>query len=134
MGVTGRCHCGAIRYEANGEPVYHALCHCSDCRRATGAPVVSWALFPRDAVTITGAAPARYASSATGERRFCGKCGSSLFYVNETVFPGMIDIQSATLDAPETFPVSIHIQVAERIGWMETAHQLPTFERYPAQE
>lgn len=134
MGATGRCHCGAIRYEANGDPVYHALCHCGDCRRATGAPVVSWALFPRDAVAITGDAPRRYASSANGERWFCGQCGSSLFYVNESVFPGMIDIQSATLDDPDAFPVAIHIQVAERIGWMRTAHELPTFDRYPQQE
>lgn len=134
MGATGRCHCGAIRYEANGDPVYHALCHCGDCRRATGAPVVSWALFPRDAVALTGDAPRRYASSANGERWFCGQCGSSLFYVNESVFPGMIDIQSATLDDPDAFPVAIHIQVAERIGWMRTAHELPTFDRYPQQE
>jgi hypothetical protein len=28
-------------------------------------------------------------------------------------------------------PARAHIQVAERIGWMEQAHELPTFERYP---
>lgn len=131
MSVTGRCHCGAVQYEATGQPVHHALCHCGDCRRATGAPVVSWALFPRDHVAITGDEPRRYQSSAQGERWFCGKCGSSLFYVNETIFPGMIDIQSATLDDPDAFPVSLHIQVAERIGWMRNAHELPEFERYP---
>lgn len=133
MQVTGRCHCGAIRYEATGQPVYHALCHCGDCRRATGAPVVSWALFPRDQVAITGDEPQRYASSAPAERWFCGKCGSSLFYVNETTFPGMIDIQTATLDDPDAIPVALQIQVAERIGWMRTAHELPAFERYPSQ-
>ena len=27
-----------------------------------------------------------------------------------------------------------HIQVAERIRWMERAHELPAFERYPPRE
>ena len=31
--LTGGCHCGAIRYEVEGEPQHSALCHCSDCRR-----------------------------------------------------------------------------------------------------
>ena len=45
----------------------------------------------------------------------------------------MIDIQSATLDDPDRIPVQAQIQTAERIGWMEKAHELPSFERYPGQ-
>ena len=33
MKIDGGCHCGAIRYQAEGEVIIHALCHCSDCRR-----------------------------------------------------------------------------------------------------
>ena len=128
---TGQCHCGAIRYEVSGEPVYHALCHCSDCRRSAGAPAVSWALFPENAVTISGT-PKVHASSQDARRHFCADCGSGLFYTNAATFPGMIDIQSATLDDPDSYPLQIHIQTAERIGWMEKAHELPQFERYPS--
>jgi hypothetical protein len=53
--------------------------------------------------------------------------------VNEQMLPGVIDIQSATYDDPASVPPRAHIQVAERIGWMERAHELPTFERYPPQ-
>jgi hypothetical protein len=133
MSATGQCHCGAIRYEISGEPVYHALCHCSDCRRATGAPVVAWALFPESMVKIAGE-PKVHASSENGRRHFCSECGSGLFYTNSVVFPGMIDVQTATLDDPDAFPLQNHVQVAERIGWMEQAHTLPQFERYPAPE
>ena len=133
MPAKGQCHCGAIRYEVSGEPVYHALCHCGDCRRATGAPTVSWALFPREQVKIDGT-PKVYASSENAQRLFCGDCGTSLFYTNEMVFPGMVDIQSSTLDDPDAYALQIHVQTAERIGWMETAHELPQFERYPAME
>jgi hypothetical protein len=27
----------------------------------------------------------------------------------------------------------VHIQVADRISWMERVHELPAFERYPPQ-
>jgi hypothetical protein len=130
--LAGGCHCGAIRYEVWGEPVYHALCHCSDCRRQTGAPVVSWALFPNDKLTIAGT-PSAYASSEHARRHFCGTCGSSLFYTNAVVFPGLTDICSATLDEPDSLALGIHVQTAERIGWMKDAHTLPQFERYPPQ-
>jgi hypothetical protein len=130
--LEGRCHCGAISYKVEGEPVYHALCHCADCRRQTGAPVVSWALFPDEALTIEGT-PSVYASSENARRHFCGACGSSLFYTNAVVFPGLTDICSATLDDPDALALGVHVQTAERIGWMKDAHKLPQFERYPPQ-
>jgi len=50
------------------------------------------------------------------------------------MLPGIIDIQSATYDDPDSIPARAHIQVAERISWMERAHELPAFERYPPRE
>lgn len=129
--LKGRCHCGEIRYQVTGKPVYHALCHCKDCRLSAGAPMVGWALFANENLEVTGE-PRVYASSEHGRRHFCGTCGTGLFYVNESVFPGQTDIQSATLEDPGAFPVQMQIQIADRIAWMEDAHSLPMFERYPA--
>lgn len=128
--ATGGCHCGAIRYEVRGDPAYSTLCHCSDCRRTTGAPMVGWALFPQTAVTIIGD-PVEYRSSADVVRRFCGACGTSLFYTNAVVFPGMIDIQSATLDDQARFSPTAHIQYAAAAPWMDASHDLPKFDHYP---
>ena len=36
-----------------------------------------------------------------------------------------------TLDDPEAFPPTVNIQTAERIGWVASAHELPSFERFP---
>ena len=132
MTLTGGCHCGAVRYViADGASPHHvAACHCSDCRRASGAPLVSWALFDRGVVTISGETTA-YRSSDHAERLFCPRCGTGLFYVNDAVFPGQIDIQSATLDSPDDLPAQAQIQTAERIGWVERLADLPAFERYP---
>jgi hypothetical protein len=133
MAITGGCHCGAIRYEVVGEAIVHALCHCSDCRRSAGAPMVGWTMYPVDALKVTKGAPKTYNSSENGRRQFCPDCGTGLFYINNQMLPGIVDIQSATYDDPTVVPPQAHIQVAERIGWMERAHELPTFDRYPPQ-
>lgn len=130
--LTGGCHCGAIRYEAAAIPARHSLCHCVDCRRAAGAPVVGWAIFTQTEMHIRGET-AIYASSENTQRHFCPQCGTGLFYTNAAIFPGMIDVQTATLDNPDLVPPQEQIQLAERIGWMEHAHSLPGFERYPTE-
>jgi hypothetical protein len=131
--LTGGCHCGAIRYEATAGPSRHALCHCADCRKSAGAPVVGWAIFGMDDVKVTKGAPKVRASSEHGRRHFCPDCGAGLFYTNDVIFDGVIDVQSATLDDPDAImPPMAQIQVAERIGWMKDAHLLPHFERYTA--
>ncbi|WP_030540461.1 GFA family protein [Sphingobium sp. DC-2] len=128
--AAGRCQCGSISYDVEGDPVYSALCHCADCRRSAGAPMVGWALFPEDKLRVNGT-PATYASSENVTRHFCGTCGSGLFYSNAVTFPGMVDIQTATLDDPSAFPPSVHVQWAEAAPWMAQAHGLPKFDRYP---
>ncbi|HYD06330.1 MAG TPA: GFA family protein [Reyranella sp.] len=133
MAITGGCHCGAIRYEVQGDAIVHALCHCSDCRRSAGAPMVGWTMYPVDALRVTKGTPKTYNSSENGRRQFCPECGTGLFYINNQMLPGIVDIQSATYDNPDAVPAQAHIQVAERIAWMERAHELPTFERYPPQ-
>ncbi len=133
MQIEGGCHCGAVRYEIAGEAINHVLCHCADCRRHAGAPLVGWAMYPQDAVQVIKGTPKIYASSEHGRRHFCGNCGSGLFYFNMEVLPGIIDVQSATFDDPQAAAPQAHIQTADQIGWMRTAHLLPSFERYPPQ-
>lgn len=132
--ITGGCHCGAIRYEADGEPLHHALCHCADCRRCAGAPMVGWIAFPADKVRLTAGETAVYAGSAHGRRHFCIQCGTGLFYLNSAMLPGIVDVQSATLDDAESHAPGAHIQVAERLPWMTGLAAIPEFDRFPGPE
>ncbi|WP_017669547.1 GFA family protein [Blastomonas sp. AAP53] len=132
----GGCHCGAVRFavETTDKPEEAprtALCHCADCRRCAGAPVMGWTAVASSTFRVLQGSPAVYQSSELAERSFCGRCGTGLFYINETVLPGLVDIQTATFDDPDAFPAMAHIQAAEEIGWMKTAHELPKFERFP---
>ena len=131
MTHQGGCHCGAVRYEVSGEPQHVALCHCSDCRKSSGAPMVAWAAFAEEQFKLVEGEPVTFNSSGSAMRSFCPKCGSGLYYRNAEFLPGIVDIQSVTLDDPDALPPGAHIQTAERLGWIENAHSLPAFERFP---
>lgn len=132
--MKGQCHCGLVKYEITGEPITHALCHCTDCRRNAGAPMVGWAMFAEANVKVIAGATKTYESSPHVRREFCANCGSGLFYRNAKVLPGIIDVQSGTLDHPEKLPAQCQIQTAERLPWMTGIHTLPEFERFPSPE
>ena len=131
MSQQGGCQCGAIRYAVNGQPKHVALCHCDGCRKSAGAPAVAWAAFAQEDFHLLQGHLTDFNSSGSAIRSFCPRCGTGLTYRNTEMLPGIVDIQSATLDDPTVFPLQCHIQTAERIDWMEGAHTLPAFERFP---
>jgi hypothetical protein len=95
---------------------------------------VAWAAFPEHQLTVTEGAPRIRNSSGAALRSFCADCGTGLFYRNADALPGIVEVQLTTLDDPEAFAPGAHIQTAERLGWMERAHELPSFERFPEPE
>jgi hypothetical protein len=129
MMIGGGCQCGAVRYAISAEPLRSAICACTDCRRSAGAPIVSWALFARDAVAISGD-PVAYNSSGDVRRMFCGKCGTGLFFESETKMPKMINVRTATLDQPSEVVPRAWVQMAEAPEWLHHIGDLPKFERY----
>jgi hypothetical protein len=131
MKLEGGCQCGAVRYQVEGTPQHAVLCHCADCRKSAGAPVVAWAAYAENEFRVTAGDATTFNSSGAAMRSFCPTCGTGLYYRNAEALPGIVDIQVATLDDPDAVSIFGHIQTAERIGWMENAHELPQFERYP---
>lgn len=131
MKLTGQCRCGAVRYELSGEPIGVSLCHCRDCQRSAGAPMVSWAMYPESSLTLKQGQPKTINSSGSAMRSFCAECGSGLFYRNAPILPGLVDVQTATLDDPDLLPPTKQIQTAERLQWVRHMDNLPEFERFP---
>ena len=33
---TAQCACGAVKFEFNTDPTFVAVCHCFDCKKASG--------------------------------------------------------------------------------------------------
>lgn len=128
----GGCHCGAVRFSITGERKYSGLCHCETCRRTTGGLTTAWAAYPREALKVEGDV-ATYSSSEGVERQFCGKCGTSLFYFNEPMMPGVADVLTVTFDDPADCAPQVHVNMADALPWEEGLDALPKFQRFPGQ-
>ena len=131
MTRSGGCHCGDVRYEVTGEPVYHAICHCDACRASSGAPFVAWYAVKAEQFSLIAGEPRQFEGTPGAERNFCPRCGTGLFYRNEQVLPGLVDVQSATFDDPGAQPPAIQVQCAERLAYVASIAEMPEFERYP---
>ena len=75
---TGSCLCQAIRFEIDGplEPVQ--ICHCQQCRKAQGTPLVTNIPVATSAFRLLAGSEllAEFESSPGKKRCFCRTCGS----------------------------------------------------------
>ena len=118
----GHCRCGDVSFTATGEPNFAGYCHCEDCRRASGAPVLAFVGFAREGVTWT-AEPARYGEPPI-QRMFCPHCGAPLAY-EDARLPDRIFFYTAAMQRPDAYPPLSHSFHGERIAWFETSDDLP---------
>jgi hypothetical protein len=131
---VGGCLCGALRYEADGEPLYAGYCYCADCRRASGSGFVPFMGFPSKAVRFSG--PTRFftSKSAAGTdavRNFCAACGSLVFggKVGES---DEFTIYAGSLDDPSSFHPTVAIFTSNSPVWAVIPANLRTFETLPS--
>jgi hypothetical protein len=128
--LTGGCFCGAIRYEITAPAQDATICHCVDCRRAAGAPIVAWFTVARDALRIVRGEPAGYASNPAVLRQFCSTCGTQLTWRHDGS-PDHVDVSTGSLDAPEQVPPLDHTWTSQRLAWLRINDELP---QYPGAE
>jgi hypothetical protein len=124
--LQGGCFCGRIRYEVTGAPFDETNCHCSICRRTTGAPFVAWfSVRPSEFRCVSGD-PARFRSSSKADRSFCAHCGTQLTFRSDD-YPDEIDITTCSLDHPEDVPPRDHIHTSSKLPWIELADGLEQY-------
>jgi hypothetical protein len=128
MVLNGACLCGAVRYETTGTPYAEASCHCSICRRASGASPVAWFSVPRSSFRFTSGTPATFRSSSHAVRKFCAQCGSQLTFESQNT-PDEVDITTCTLADPSLVPPKFHIHTASAVAWAALTDQLPKYEK-----
>ena len=124
--ASGRCLCGNIQYQIEGEPVWTGYCHCESCRRMTGSVVTNWLGIKDNDLVFTIGQPAKFKDAGV-TRGFCSHCGSSLTY-EATRFPEYIQVHIGTLDNPNTITPRAHVHFAEKVEWFDVNDRLPRFE------
>jgi hypothetical protein len=124
----GGCFCGALRYEATGNPGVSTHCHCEHCRRTSGAAFLTWVEFPATGFSFTKGTPGSFQSRPGVTRSFCTSCGTPLTYrLVDT--PGTVDLTVCSLDEPARVTPQDHVYHDGKMPWVRLADGLPTYRR-----
>ena len=102
------CLCGAVRLRISGSPYRVGICHCLDCRKHHGAVFHASAIFPAQAVVVSGT------TAQFRERHFCPLCGSALFARSGDE----IDVNLGALDEIGQFSPTYELWVKRREPWL----------------
>lgn len=131
---TGGCLCGAVRYEASGEPVFQLLCHCRDCQRHSGSGYGAGMRLPASCFRITKGEPRLYVTTAdsgnTVTRGFCPECGTMVL-LRVSARPDLVAIRAGTLDDPSVFRPEADIFISSAQPWDVMDPALPKHQTYP---
>ena len=125
--LSGKCLCERVKYEVADDFRYALVCHCSQCRRATGAANKPFAGIEAAKLALTEGAGSvlRYGDGKNHDVR-CGVCGSFLYSVvqdGETVHVALGSLS----EAPTLVP-SAHIFVGSKASWEVISDTLPQHE------
>ncbi len=134
ISTKGGCMCGAVRYEAVGEPIAVGHCHCRSCRRHTGAPVVTFVMFEPGQIRFTKGERSIYVSSPGVGRGFCNQCGTPLTWEGIAFDRQIIEFHISTTDYPDTYVPDRHWFHEERIAWFDVADGLPRYRTLSSSE
>src|SRR5512143_1628329 len=115
--LKGGCYCGKIRYEATGLPFHETICHCSICRRTSGAPFVAWFSVRTAEFRFVFGSPKQFRSTPEGMRSFCGDCGTPITFQRVDCMDE-IDITTCSLDDPEAAAPRDHTRASSRVKWV----------------
>jgi hypothetical protein len=125
--TTGRCLCGAIRYEFRGAPEWVVHCHCDSCRRQVSSPLATFVCVLKANFRFTAGAPKAYTSSPGVSRSFCPSCGSPIAYEAAERLPGEIHLFHGTLDELDRLTPTAHVHAGEQVAWFEVHDDLPRY-------
>lgn len=130
---TGGCLCGAVRYEAVGEPTMMGCCYCADCRKASGSGFIPFMGFPAEAIAFSGQTRQFRSPSFRGTeavRNSCPACGG-LVFGGEVGKSESHTIYAGSLDDASRFHPKIAIFDRDRPDWAVLPPGITVFETLP---
>jgi hypothetical protein len=136
MRLEGGCYCGALRYTAEGEPMFKAQCHCRECQYISGGGPNMFMLMPAGGFNYSKGRPKTFTRSDLENavtREFCAECGTHLI----TRRPGLaaVVLKVGTLDDPGLFGgPQMAIYTIDQQPFHQIPQGLPTAERLPKRQ
>lgn len=133
MKLEGRCYCGTVSYQAEGDPVMKAQCHCRECQYLTGGSANVFIAMPLDGFRYTKGQPKTFSRTDIPNavtREFCADCGTQLV-TRAPGFPAAI-IKWGTIDDDSTIKgPDIAIYTLDKRAFHHIPDGMTAFERLP---
>ncbi|MBB4573142.1 GFA family protein [Rhizobium sp. MC63] len=131
MHITGGCHCGAVRYQAEIDAERVSICHCTDCQRLTGSAYRVTAPVRSERFTLKSGEPREYSkygeSGGLSRQFFCANCGSPLYRTDEK--GSAIGIRLGSIDQRRELAPKKQIWCRSALPWVDNIGPLPRFDR-----
>ena len=146
MHLEGSCHCGSVKFSVeSSSPVPFMRCYCSICRKTAGGGGYAINLgADANTLKVRGKRYLRKYQAvmreegqpdrqSSGQRHFCGRCGSALWLWDPT-WPELVHPHASAIDTPLPVPSdNAHILLGSKANWVAVEGQRgdPRFEAYP---
>jgi len=113
--VQASCDCGKLSITAKSRPVLQLVCHCNDCREATGKAFTEVAFFAPGGYEVHGLSRAESRAGGTGLGKVyysCDECKAPL-YATVNAVGGSAGVIASRL-SPFTFRPMLHVWTSEK--------------------
>ena len=135
MKLEGGCFCGAVRYEAEGDPAFKGQCHCRQCQYFAGGGPNFFMAMPAAGFKYTKGKPAGYARDDApmfkANREFCATCGVQLT-TKAVPLPDVVFLKVGSLDEPAAFGApQMAIFTCDKQPFHLVAEGVPTYDKMP---
>ena len=131
--LSGRCLCGAVRFECSEAPSLAAHCACEDCRKSSGTSHCTHVPVSADSVTLRGATATYSHPADSGNivtRHFCGTCGNAIYSTNNAM-PSMKFLRASSLDDLNAINPTMFVYASRAPKWAGIGEGLTTFDEMP---
>lgn len=135
MKIDGRCHCGAITYEAEIDPGRVTLCHCTDCQTLSGSPYRAVMMTDPGSFRLLTGAPTIYLKTGTSgakrEQSFCPTCGTPIYSSGVGDGPKFYTIRLGSIRQRAALAPKMQIWTRSALPWAADLVDLPKLETQP---
>lgn len=119
----GSCLCGAVRFDIAVAEADFTICHCGMCRKWSGGPFE--AAHGSDLTFENDDGLSWYRSSEWGERGFCSRCGTVLFWRFADQSQDFVGVSVEALDENDDMTLQRHIYIDSKPARYDFADDRP---------
>lgn len=135
MRIEGGCYCQALRYVAEGDPLFKGQCHCRECQYISGGHPNAVMGMPAASFSYTKGAPKAFAREDLPDpvtREFCAECGTHIL-ARSPGLPGAVLLKVGTFDDPAVYGgPQMAIFTCDKQSFHHVPEGVAAFERVPA--